>query len=183
VPTWVCLLRAVNLGKRNQVSMPILRQVLSDAGFTDVATYVQSGNVVARSSHRSPATVAERVRDLVKAEFGLDVPVVVRTPEQLERVVAANPFPQAAAERPNILHVMFLGGVPKPEAVRTLHSDETTRDVCRVDGDNLYIDYGHGVHGNRLSAAYLSRRLGLDGTARNWRTVTTLAEMASESRR
>jgi len=67
--------------------------------------------------------------------------------------------------------------------VRALHADEITGDVCRVDGGNLYIDYGQGVHGNRLTAAYLSRRLGVEGTARNWRTVVTLAEMTSPDRR
>lgn len=55
--------------------------------------------------------------------------------------------------------------------------------MCRVDADNVYIDYGEGVQGSRLSASYLSRRLGVDGTARNWRTVTTLAQMASQGRR
>ena len=183
MPTWVSLLRAINLGKRNQVPMPALREALAKAGFSDVRTYVQSGNVVARSPHRAPAKVAERITALVKDEFGLDVPVIVRAPDQLDHVIAANPYPVAAQERPNILHVMFLAGAPDPDAVRALHTDEMTKDVCRVDGDNLYIDYGTGVHGNRLTAAYLSRRLRVDGTARNWRTVTTLAQMARPERR
>ena len=183
MPTWVSLLRAINLGKRNQVPMPALREALANAGFSDVRTYVQSGNVIARSPHRTPAKVAERITALVKDEFGLDVPVIVRGPEQLDQVIAANPYPVAAAERPTILHVMFLACVPKADAVQELHTDEMTKDVCRVVGDNLYIDYGTGVHGNRLTAAYLSKRLGVDGTARNWRTVTTLAEMARPARR
>jgi uncharacterized protein (DUF1697 family) len=120
-----------------------------------VRTYVQSGNVVASSEHSSPAEVADEMSALVKAEFGLDVPTTVRTAEQLDQVIAANPYPQAARERPKLLHVSFLLAEPDPERVAAVHDNELTKDVCRV----------------------------VDGTARNWRTVTTLAQMAAESRR
>ena len=183
MPTWVALLRAINLGSRNKVAMPALRQALGDAGFTDVRTYVQSGNVIASSPHRSPAKVAETITALVKEEFGLDVPVVVRTADQLHHVVTANPFPDAARERPRLLHVSFLIAEPDPGRVTALHSDESMSEVCRVDGDHLYIDYRDGVQGSRLTSAYFARRLGVDGTARNWRTVTTLAQLAAGERR
>jgi uncharacterized protein (DUF1697 family) len=183
VSTWVALLRAVNLGSRNKVSMPALRESLAAHGFQDVRTYVQSGNVIASSEHSSPAEVADEMSALVKAELGLDGPITVRTAEQLNQVIAANPYAQAAQERPKLLHVSFLFAEPDPERVAAVHGHEVTKDVCGVVGDSLYIDYRDGVQGSKLTSAYLARQLGVDGTARNWRTVTTLAQMAAESRR
>jgi uncharacterized protein (DUF1697 family) len=177
VPTWVSLLRAVNLGARNKVSMPILRKALEAAGLEDVRTYVQSGNIVSRSRHRRPAAVSSVVHDVIKSEFGLDILVVVRTPEQLAAVIAANPFAEAARDRPKQLAVSFLAGKPKAAAVDALLAEPAAADVCRVVDDNLYIDYEAGVHGSRLTPAFLERRLGVEGTARNWRTVLALADL------
>jgi uncharacterized protein (DUF1697 family) len=178
--TWVCLLRAINLGSRNKVPMPALREALTVAGFTEVQTYVQSGNLVVTSRHRSAAAVSEAVRSVVRERFDVDQPVVVRTAEQIRAVVEGNPFAQAGDERPKLLHVVFLTGAPSAEAVERVHSDELTRDVVRVAGEDMYVDYGESVHASKLSPAYFSRRLGVEGTARNWRTVLALAEMTSK---
>jgi uncharacterized protein (DUF1697 family) len=178
VTTWIALLRAVNLGARNKVSMPRLREVLTDDGFEEVRTYVQSGNIVARSPQRSAAAVEKRIARLIEKEFGLTVPVVVRTPDEVAAVIDANPFPKAAEERPKALQVTFLAGDPDADGVAGIHSDETTRDCCRVVGRQLYVDYVGGVHGSRLTPVYFARRLGVDGTARNWRTVLALAELS-----
>jgi uncharacterized protein (DUF1697 family) len=177
--TWVCLLRAVNLGARNKVPMPALREALAASGFADVRTYVQSGNIVASSRHRSARSVSDALRTLVRERFEVDQPVVVRTPAQLAAVVEGNPFPQAALERPKVLHVIFLTAAPAAEAVARMHTDELTRDVVRIVGDDLYVDFGESVHASKLSPAYFSRRLAVEGTARNWRTVLALAELSA----
>ncbi len=177
----MALLRAVNLGSRNQVSMPKLRAVLEGAGFVDVRTYVQSGNVVLSSRHRKPEGVAKAVGAVIREEFGLDVPVVVRTSNDLTAVVEANPFPEAAVERPRGLAVTFLEGEPDPARAAALHSAEATRECCRVIGRELYVDYANGVAGSRFTPQYFESRLGVRGTARNWRTVLALTEMAGLS--
>lgn len=176
--TWVCLLRAVNIGAHNKVPMPALRKALEVDGFFDVRTHLQSGNVVLRSSHSNGQQVANRVTMLVQEEFGVDAPVVVRTPAELARAVTHNPFPEAGRERPNLLHVVFLAGTPDAQSVAALSGHQLARDSCRVDGDHLYVDYRNGVHNSRLTAPFLARLLGVDGTARNWRTVVALEELA-----
>jgi len=178
VTTWIALLRAVNLGARNKVSMPRLREVLTVDGFAEVRTYVQSGNLVVASPQRSAAAVEKRIAALIDREFGLTVPVVVRTHAELTSVIDANPFPAAADERPKALHVSFLAGDPDADGVAGLHADDLTRDCCRVEGRHLYVDYADGVHGSKLTPAYFARRLGVEGTARNWRTVLALAELS-----
>lgn len=179
--TWVALLRAVNLGSQNQVSMPKLRTALADAGFADVRTYVQSGNVVVTSRHRKPEAVGKAVGTVIRKEFGLDVPIVVRTYDDLAAIVEANPFPQAAVERPKGLAVTFLEGEPDPAKATALHTAEATRECCRVIGRELYVDYVNGVAGSRFTPQYLESRLGVRGTARNWRTVLALVEMAGST--
>lgn len=176
---WVCLLRAVNLGARNKVPMPALREALSEAGFSEVQTYVQSGNIVVVSGHRSSRVVSDTVRRLVRERFDVDQPVVVRTPAQIHRLVASNPFPAAAKQRPKLLHVHFLVAAPEPAAVERVHADELTSDVVRIIGDDMYVDYVDAVHGSKLTPAYFGRRLRVEGTARNWRTVLALAEMTA----
>ena len=178
MPTWIALLRAVNVGGRNMVSMPLLREMLAADGFGDVKTYVQSGNIVVQAPQRSNAAVEKRIGGVIAQEFGLTVPVVARTPAQLAEVIERNPFPAAAAERPKMLHVTFLAGDPTADGVTAMHSDDLSKDCCRVDGRHLYVDYVDGVHGSKLTPAYFERRLGVDGTARNWRTVLALAELA-----
>lgn len=157
--------------------MPALRKALVAEGFDDVRTYVQSGNLVVRSTHSSPGRVARQVAALVSKEFGVDAPVVVRTAQELERVLGRNPFPEAALERPNLLHVVFLAGTPGADKVADLHGHELARDSCLVDGDHLYVDYRHGVHSSKLTPAFLARVLQVEGTARNWRTVKALEKL------
>jgi uncharacterized protein (DUF1697 family) len=178
MPTWIALLRAVNVGGRNMVSMPRLRAALTADGFGDVRTYLQSGNIVARAPQRSTAAVEKRIASVIAQAFDMTVPVVARTPAQLAEVIEGNPFPAAAAERPKLLHVTFLAGDPAADGVAAMHSDDLTKHCSRVDGRHLYVDYVDGVHGSKLTPAYFERRLGVEGTARNWRTVLALAEMA-----
>jgi uncharacterized protein (DUF1697 family) len=142
-----------------------------------VQTYVQSGNVVLSSPHRSAAAVSSAVADLVRERFGVDQPVVVRTPEQVAALIQANPFPDAAHARPKTLHVVFLAASPGTDAVERVHTEALTRDVVRIIGPDMFVDFGESVHASKLSPAYFSRRLGVEGTARNWRTVMALAEM------
>jgi len=92
VPTWVCLLRGVNLGNLRKLPMAQLRQALAAAGLSDVRTVLQSGNVVATAPLESPAQVSGLVADVIAAQFGLDVPVITRTPSQIEDVISGNPF-------------------------------------------------------------------------------------------
>ena len=177
MPTWVSLLRAVNLGAHNKVPMAALREALSQAGFERVQTYVASGNVITSSRHRSADRVAARVREVVAELTGLDVPVMVRSRAEIDAVLASNPWPQATRQRPKLMHVFFLSAAPSPERVEALHAEDFAAETCRVIGRELYVDYVASVHASRLTTAFLTRRLGVDGTARNWRTVQALADL------
>jgi uncharacterized protein (DUF1697 family) len=178
VPTWICLLRGVNLGKRRQLPMAALRDALGDAGLTGVRTYLQSGNVVAQSPAGAAAEVSRIVHDVIATEFALDVPVVTRSPAGLDAIIEGNPFAAQAAERAHLVRVIFLVAEPTPEGIGRLAADAAVRDTCRVAGSHVYVDYVRGYHGTSRTAAYFTRALGVDGTERNWRTVLALAGLA-----
>src|SRR5262245_47959108 len=98
---WIALLRAVNLGLRNKVPMADLRDRLADAGLPGARTHLQSGNVVLRSDRE----IAPIIRGVLRTHFALDEPVMVRSHDRLREVLSANPFPEAAAERPTLVRV------------------------------------------------------------------------------
>lgn len=172
---YVVLLRAVNVGGNNKVPMKWLREAALDAGFTDVATYVQSGNLVL-SSADGAAAVGARVAELIKAEHDLDIDVVVRSRAELAKVIKANPFVDEIAE-PTKVHVSFLTGAPERERVNALDPDEFDPERYVVKGKEMYLYFPGGSGRSKLATAPWGKRLGVQGTARNWRTVTTLLDM------
>ena len=179
MPTWVSLLRGINLGARNQVNMPQLRKALDARGFENVRTYVQSGNVVARSRHRSAAAVGAAVAGVVREEFGLGVPVVVRTPAQLRAVLDWCPFPDDAAARPTAVQVLHLAGEPDADRVAAVLAEDWSPDGIAARGCEVVVRYDEAMHRSRLQHALLLKRLAVDGTARNWRTLQALVELAN----
>lgn len=178
MPTWVALLRAVNLGSVNKVSMPQLRAALAEAGFTEARTYVQSGNIVLDSGLRSAEKVGAAVREVVAAGFGVDTPVVVRRGAELAEVLAWNPFPAAAAERPQLVHVVHLTAEPAPAAAAALLEADLGPDEVAVRGREVVLAHAESARNNRTGTAL--KKLGVDGTARNWRTLTALVELTRD---
>jgi uncharacterized protein (DUF1697 family) len=173
----VALLRGINLGSRNRIAMPALREALGEAGYEDVETYVQSGNVVLSASEKG-AALERTLQHLIVERFGLSVPVVVRTRVQLARVVDLNPLADIATE-PKRYQVCCLRSKLKPAVVKMLHEATLEPEQVVVDGREIYSWHAEGVARSKLWAAVASKKLGVDGTARNWTTVTTLLEMAS----
>jgi len=178
MPTWVSLLRAVNVAGHNKLPMAALRTGLTEAGFAQVRTYLQSGNVVAESGHRSAATAARAVHDAIVKEFGLDLTVVARSPAELRAVLDWNPFPDMAASHPTRVFVSHLVSVPQPDRVAATLEFDVAPDRIAVRGPEVAISYATSLHESRIQGDWLARRLGVAGTARNWRTLSALVELA-----
>ena len=172
----VVLLRGVNLGSRNRIAMPKLRSLLEDAGFDDVATYVQSGNVVL-SSRATPATVARKCKRLIADELGLEIDVVVRTRNELATVVRRNPL-GAVAENPKRYQVSFLDRKPPPAVLHKLEAAAAPQERFAAIGREIYAWHPAGVARSKLWALLAGRGLGVTATARNWTTVTKLLDLA-----
>jgi uncharacterized protein (DUF1697 family) len=176
VPTYVALLRGINVGGRTKIAMSDLRKLFADLGAEDVTTYVQSGNVVFRSG-AAAGPLARSIEERIAAELGLRVTVVIRTGGELAKVVAGSPFADRGAE-PTKLHVVFLADKPPTARVRALDATRGAPDEFRVVGREVYLHYPNGSGRSKITNAWFEKELGVAGTARNWRTVTKLAELA-----
>jgi uncharacterized protein (DUF1697 family) len=175
----IVLLRGINIGSRNRVAMPKLRDALAEAGFADVRTYVQSGNVVLSSAQKTDA-VARKVRRVMADEFGLDVAVVTRTRAQLARVVERNPLVRVAKD-PKRYQVSFLDAKPSRAVVRRIEEAADPKERVVVDGREVYAWHPDTIARSKLWALLAGQDLGVTATARNWTTVQKLLELADAS--
>jgi len=176
VTVMVALLRGVNVGGRSSLAMADLRAIAEGCGHDDVRTYIQSGNVVFATTKRSPDAVARELEAAIAEATSVHPDVVVRTRAQLAKVVDANPFLQRGEDEKH-LHVVFMapgGAEPKLPDL-----DPFLPEELAVVGTERYLFLPGGMGRSKLAAA-LSRQKGAVGTARNWRTVTKLLEMADD---
>jgi uncharacterized protein (DUF1697 family) len=178
MPRQILLLRGINLGATNRIAMPDLRDALAEAGFGDVTTYLQSGNVVL-SAQTKPDQTAKRVQRVIAERFGLDIPVVARTRAELARVVKKNPLGKLASE-PKRYQVSFLAQKLPGGAIAKLEAAAAESERFVIDGREIYAWHPAGVARSKLWATLAGRGLGVVATARNWTTVTALLELASD---
>ena len=171
---YVALLRAVNVGGRNRLPMANLRAALSARGFEQVTTVLQSGNVFLHSAEPEH-TVAAIVTETIAESFGLQIAVVVRTSAELGAIAGRNPFLTSDPDLdPTNLHVAFLAEKPMAGRAAKLDPNRSPPDSFTLDGRELYLSYPNGSGRTRLTLDYLERCLGVQATARNWRTVQRL---------
>jgi uncharacterized protein (DUF1697 family) len=174
---WVALLRAVNVGGRNVVPMAGLRRALEEAGCSSVATYIQSGNVVFRRTADDRAALAKQFAEVVQQTFGVPTAVVLRTFAELRKVASSDPFGGDTEHT----HVAFLVAKPDRKAVAALKSLDVAPEAVEIVGSEVFLHYPNGLGRAKLTGPVLERHLGVPGTARNWRTVTRLAEMTESA--
>jgi uncharacterized protein (DUF1697 family) len=166
---YVALLRAVNVGGTGKLSMVQLKAMCEDAGFTQVRTYIASGNVVFKSA-ATPKRVKSELEARLLAYAGKPVGVVVRTAAEMAAVLAANPFPKAA---PNYTVAIFLDDVPVKDSLA--HAAGVRDEKMQLGVREIYVFYPSGQGTSKLRIPVAK-----NGTARNMNTVAKLAEIAAE---
>ena len=173
----IALLRGINIGPRQRVKMPELRELIEGLGYTDVQTLVQSGNVVF-TSRAKPASLETKLEQEIEKQLGVDPKVVVRTRDELAAAIEANPF--EVPQDPKNLHVTFLADEPDQDAVKKLEALDFPPDELKLAGREIYILYANGSGRSELAQQLGRAKLGVAATDRNWNTVTKLLEMADE---
>jgi uncharacterized protein (DUF1697 family) len=172
----IVLLRGINLGPRNRVSMPELRELLADAGFGDVRTYLRSGNVVLTSSASSDRVARTCEQHIAKA-LGLGIDVVVRSRDEIAAVVRRNPLGKVATD-PKRYQVTFLSKKLHADVASRLRELAVEPEQLVVSGREVYAWHPVGVARSKLWAKLAGRDLGVTATSRNWTTVTSLLELS-----
>ncbi len=173
----VALLRGINVGGHKRVPMPDLRALAEELGHEEVATHVQSGNLVSTVPDRPEAEAVRELEEAIAERFGFAVPVVLRTRDELAAVVAANPLADVATE-PKRHHVLFLADAVDPGRLEALAAADHAPDVVVAEGRELHLWTPDGIRDSKLARKLTDARLGTTVTARNWRTVEALLALA-----
>jgi len=173
VPRYVALLRGVNVGGKGRMAMADLRACVQAGGFEDVATHIQTGNVLFRTPMRSAEKVARALEQAVEADLGFRTAVMVRTAAQLTAALDARPFPDADEKA---LHIAFLRETPSKANATALVAPEGPDEVA-VIGREVHLHYPDGMGRSKLSGAYIEKALGVPATARRRSVVEKIRDL------
>jgi uncharacterized protein (DUF1697 family) len=176
---FVALFSGINVGGNRIVKMAELRAFFEELGFADVASYIQSGNVVFKAEAAGSGALAERIEAAFEKRWGFRSRIMVRGVGLIEALVANNPYPEVAGDHTK-LHASALEREPTAEEIARLAERCTGPERFEVKGDVLYLHAPDGL-GKSKFAEVLPRTLKVPGTMRNWRTVLTLLEMAQKA--
>jgi uncharacterized protein (DUF1697 family) len=158
MPTFIALLRGINVGGHKKLAMSDLRSICESLGYTGVRTLLNSGNAIFEAKS---AAEAKRLQEKVEAK------IILRTPKEMAEVIARNPWKREGSR----LMVTFLDGAPKGGF------DWSGPEETHLDGRHLYLYYPDGMGQSKLTNAAIEKALGVAGTTRNWNTVLKLAAL------
>jgi uncharacterized protein (DUF1697 family) len=174
---YVSMLRGINVSGHRKVSMPELAALYEGLGFRGARTYVQSGNVVFEGGKNDPTTTAAEIEAAIREQLGIpDVDVIIRTAAELDKIRQGNPFLDSAD--PKTLHVTFFRGKP---AANVPDDGSWKPDEYRVAGQEAFVHCPNGYGRTKLNNTFFEKRFSSRATTRNWKSVTTLAEMAAQA--
>jgi uncharacterized protein (DUF1697 family) len=178
VTTCIALFRGINIGGRHRLPMAHLVSLLEANGCVGVRTYIQSGNAVFRTRRTDMARLAARLSAAVEDRHGFAPRVLILTRAELEQAAADNPFPDTTAD-PKSLHLFLLDGTPKTSALTRLEALRARQERFALKGRVLYLHTPDGF-GRSTLAAGVERAIGVEATARNWRTVEALLALTRD---
>jgi uncharacterized protein (DUF1697 family) len=179
VLTHLAFLRAVNVGGTGKIAMADLRAWLTKLGFANAQTLLQSGNLVFRGGSLTGAALEQHLEREAEKWLGLQTDFFVRTVEELEEVIAHNPFLDAAKNDASHLVVAVLKSAPTASQVKALETAIKGRERVDAYGRHAYIVYPDGIGTSKLTLPVIERHLGTRGTCRNWNTTLKMAKLAS----
>ena len=175
----LALLRGINVGGKNKLPMKDLAAIFAGAGCADVRTFIQSGNVIFRATPAVLKNLGPKVSAAIEKQFGLRIPIVLLSRQELAAGVKSNPFAVKGADE-KALHLYFLGNAASKENIASLDAGRSPGDSFHVKGRSIYLHLPQGMARTKLTNAYFDKQLGTVSTARNWATTLKLLAMMQE---
>jgi uncharacterized protein (DUF1697 family) len=177
--TFIAILRGINVGGHKKVPMKELKELFEALGFSDVTTYIQSGNVVFRSHDTQPAEYfSEKIGKAIREKFGFDVPVICRTKEEWNETIVRNPFSGKPGFDASFLHGTFLEKAPLENVIEAFNRLDFTPEKFFISGKDVYLYCPNGYGNAKLNNTFIESRLGVKGTTRNWKTAEALRKIS-----
>ncbi|MEQ9102486.1 MAG: DUF1697 domain-containing protein [Imperialibacter sp.] len=175
--TYISILRGINVSGHKPVPMKELQTLYESLGYEQVKTYIQSGNVAFATSEQQQTLVKGNIEKAISQHFGFDVPVLVRTKADVQKVIEENPFLNEKGIELDKLHVTFLDQLPKQENVDKLLTYDYAPDRFVLTGKEVYVYCPNGYGRTKINNTFFESKLKVGATTRNWKTVDVLAEM------
>jgi uncharacterized protein (DUF1697 family) len=181
MPIYISLLRGINVGGQKSIKMAELKSLYESIGFTDVTTYIQSGNVIFSSRSSNAKSVAAQIVTAIQQSFGFAVTLIIRQPEELAKIIKKSPYSRRRGIDETRLHVTFLDAKPAPASVKALIGlAAKSKDEYQVIGTEIYLHCPNGYGKSLLSNTFFEKHLKVAATTRNWNSVNTLYTMSRE---
>jgi len=174
--TYISILRGINVSGQNKIIMADLKLLYEDLGFLDVITYIQSGNVVFKTNLKTTTTkLAKLIEDKIKGNYGFEVPVIIRTQNELQNIIEINPFKNDEIDG---LYVTFLSNQPNANQLEKLENVNFLPDKFELIDKEVYlsvVSYGN----TKLSNNFFESKLKVTATTRNLKTIIKLIELST----
>lgn len=179
--TYISFLRGVNMTGHNSIKMTDLAALYRDLGFIAPETFIQSGNVVfSTDTGMKLPDVALRIETGISETFGYNVPVMVRTISSMRKILTSNPFLREENFDPAKMAVMFLHDDLTQSQVEKVADIDYPPDKFKIIGNEIYTFCPNGFGKTKLYTNFFENKMKVTGTARNWKTVTTLLNLAEK---
>jgi len=178
MPKYIALLRGINVSGQKKILMKDLKLLLEKLGYEEVVTYIQSGNVVFNSAAGTTAKLEEEISMGIATEFGYEVPVVVRTRDQIATIIINNPYKDEELLETNKVGYVLFKQIPKKELLTALNQQTFENEVFTVIDNCGYLVYYNGAGNARLNNNLIERKLKINATSRNHRTMMKLLALS-----
>ena len=174
--SYIAMLRGVNVSGQKKIKMADFKNHLQELNFSDVQTYIQSGNAVFKYKKNTPKVLENKIAKKILEEYGFELIVIVKTPNELKDVIKNNPFKKD--KDLNRLYVTFLSDVPTSDNLENLKGIDHSPEEYVLKGKTIYFYSPHGYGKAKMNNNFFEHKLKVAATTRNWKTVNKLAEMA-----
>lgn len=176
------MLRGINMTGHNIIKMTELVALFRKIGYTDAETYIQSGNIVFTSHNAKINELSSGLQRAILSEFNLNIAVIIRTSDEMKKIISANPFLQEPDFDPSKMAVLFLENKPSDAQVLKVAGIDYPPDKFHINGSEIYVYCPNGFGKTKLYTNFFEAKMKVTGTARNWRTVSKLMEMAENKK-
>lgn len=177
------MLRGINMTGHNTINMTRLVELFRKTGYTDAETYIQSGNIVYTCHNTNIDNITSGIHESILSEFNLNIGVITRTSDEMKKIISANPFLEEPDFDPSKMAVIFLELKPSDAQILKVTGINYPPDKFHINGSEIYIYCPNGFGKTKLYTNFFEAKMKVTGTARNWRTVNKLIEMAEKKER
>lgn len=176
---YIAFLRGINVGGHKKIKMADLRASLEKKGFSEPKTYIQSGNLIFRSSKTSIEKLEDEIARIINQDFGFEVPVIIKTIDEIKYIIEHNPFEGSSKYDPKLFCVCLLNKAPLKHDIAQLKMKDFSPEIYSIQGKAIYLYPALGLAKSKMTLTIFENKLKVKATARNWRTMHKLLELSS----